>query len=233
MKYRLSPLYRWENSIDIVKAVLARPHSLVVQLLGCVQLFATPCTVSRQTPLSFTICWSLFKLLESVCVTPTLIFSYLLILSQYHPYVTRNQWNQVCIITYNAWNWWWQSHWIMTRSVKHTKTKLVSQESLRNISFLSRQSVCRKLLVLINKQEIDSLSGNHSDTNLENCHNEHEKHQPTHQTRSKTIGGGSGCHQWHHSSHESSFLFFCERNLKETLPSQSHQGLSPGCTPGH
>ena len=77
----------------------------------------------------------------------------------------------------------------MTRSAKHTKAKLVSQESLRNISFLPRQSVCRKLLVLVNKQEIDSLSGNHGDTNLGNCHNKHEKHQPTHQTKSKTIGG--------------------------------------------
>ena len=125
----------------------------------------------------------------SKCMCDSNTDLFLLILSQYHPYVTRNQRNQVCIITHNAWNWWWQSRWIMTRSAKHTKAKLVSQESLRNISFLPRQSVCRKLLVLVNKQEIDSLSGNHGDTNLGNCHNKHEKHQPTHQTKSKTIGG--------------------------------------------
>ena len=36
----------------------------VVQLLSCVQLFATPWTVAHQTPLSFTISWNLLKFMS-------------------------------------------------------------------------------------------------------------------------------------------------------------------------
>ena len=35
-----------------------------MQLLSCVRLFATLCTAARQASLSFTICWSLLKLLS-------------------------------------------------------------------------------------------------------------------------------------------------------------------------
>ena len=37
---------------------------VAVQLLSCVWLFATPCAVARQAPLSFTISWSLLKLMS-------------------------------------------------------------------------------------------------------------------------------------------------------------------------
>ena len=40
---------------------------VVVQLLSCVWLFATPCTAARQSPLSFTICWSVLKFCVSKC----------------------------------------------------------------------------------------------------------------------------------------------------------------------
>ena len=41
-----------------------------VQLLSCVQLFATPWTAARQASLSFTISWSLFKLMSIESVMP-------------------------------------------------------------------------------------------------------------------------------------------------------------------
>ena len=49
--------------------------SLAVQSLSCVQLFATPWTAARQTFLSFTISWSLLKLMsiESVMSSNHLI----------------------------------------------------------------------------------------------------------------------------------------------------------------
>ena len=39
-------------------------HVVVVQLLSCVQLFVTPQTAGHQAPLSFTICWSLLKIMS-------------------------------------------------------------------------------------------------------------------------------------------------------------------------
>ena len=39
-------------------------ENVVVQSLGRVQLFATPWTVARQASLSFTISWSLLKLMS-------------------------------------------------------------------------------------------------------------------------------------------------------------------------
>ena len=39
-----------------------------VQLLSCVQLFATPWTVAHQTPLSFTISWNLLKFMSTELV---------------------------------------------------------------------------------------------------------------------------------------------------------------------
>ena len=43
----------------------------VVQLLSHVRLFATPWTAARQASLSFTICWSLLKLMSTESVMPT------------------------------------------------------------------------------------------------------------------------------------------------------------------
>ena len=43
----------------------------VVQLLGCVQYFLTPWTAARQASLSFTISWSLLKLMSIESVKPS------------------------------------------------------------------------------------------------------------------------------------------------------------------
>ena len=48
-----------------------KPHFVsVVQSLSCVQLFETPWTAARQTTLSFTISWSLLKLMSIESVMP-------------------------------------------------------------------------------------------------------------------------------------------------------------------
>ena len=62
--------------------------SVVVRLLSCVQLFATPWTTAHQTSLSFTVSWSLLKLMstESVIRSNHLILCHpLLLLSSVFP----------------------------------------------------------------------------------------------------------------------------------------------------
>ena len=44
---------------------------IVVQLLRCIRLFATPWTVAHQASLSFTISWSLFKHMSTESVMPS------------------------------------------------------------------------------------------------------------------------------------------------------------------
>ena len=39
-------------------------HFVIVQLLSCIQLFATPWTAKRQASLFFTISWNLLKLMS-------------------------------------------------------------------------------------------------------------------------------------------------------------------------
>ena len=60
---------------------------VVVQLLSCVWLFATPWTAKCQASLSFTISWSLLKLMfiESVIVSSHLILCYPLLLPSIFP----------------------------------------------------------------------------------------------------------------------------------------------------
>ena len=50
---------------------------VVVQLLSCVRLFATLCTAAHQASLSFTISWSLLKLLSTELVIPSSWFDLL------------------------------------------------------------------------------------------------------------------------------------------------------------
>ena len=45
--------------------------SFIIQLLSQVQLFETPCTVACQVSLSFTISWSLLKLMSVESVVPS------------------------------------------------------------------------------------------------------------------------------------------------------------------
>ena len=60
---------------------------LVVQLLSCVQLFATPWTAAHQASLSITISWSLLKLMSIELVMPSnhLILCCPLLLSSVFP----------------------------------------------------------------------------------------------------------------------------------------------------
>ena len=44
---------------------------VAIQLLSCVQLFATPCTAACQASLSFTISWSLLKFISTESVMPS------------------------------------------------------------------------------------------------------------------------------------------------------------------
>ena len=54
----------WKTQIAVVAVV-------VVQLLSCVQLFASPWTEAHQASLSFTISWSLLKLMSIESVMPS------------------------------------------------------------------------------------------------------------------------------------------------------------------
>ena len=53
---------------------------VVVQLLSCVWLFVTPWTAARQGSLSFTISWSLLKLISTESVMPSISPCHLLLL---------------------------------------------------------------------------------------------------------------------------------------------------------
>ena len=57
-------------------------REVVVQLLSRIRLFATPWTAARQAPLSFTVSWSLLKLMsiESVMLSNHLLFCHPLLL---------------------------------------------------------------------------------------------------------------------------------------------------------
>ena len=46
-------------------------HVLIIQSLSCVQLFVTPWTAAHQASLSFTISWSLLKLMPIEFVMPS------------------------------------------------------------------------------------------------------------------------------------------------------------------
>ena len=71
----------WKTQIAVVAVV-------VVQLLSCVQLFASPWTKAHQASLSFTISWSLLKLMSIESVMPSnhliLCHSLLLLPSIFH-----------------------------------------------------------------------------------------------------------------------------------------------------
>ena len=54
---------------------------VVVQSLSCVQLFTTPWTVARQVSLSFTVSWSLLKLMFIESVMPSNIPSFVALFS--------------------------------------------------------------------------------------------------------------------------------------------------------
>ena len=71
----------WEESGDSIWSSEACPHftldvqpssiEVVVQSLSCVQLFVTPWTAAHQASLSFTISWSLLKLMPIELMMPS------------------------------------------------------------------------------------------------------------------------------------------------------------------
>ena len=63
------PFYSWLEVLAWI-SVLGH-HNVIVQLLNCVQLFVTPSTAAHQYSLSFTISWSLFKLMSIESVMPS------------------------------------------------------------------------------------------------------------------------------------------------------------------
>ena len=56
---------------EIVSSLLVSTSVQSVQSLSCVRLFATPWTAARQVSLSFTISWSLLKLMSIESVMPS------------------------------------------------------------------------------------------------------------------------------------------------------------------
>ena len=79
-------LHLWNGSRNRTSYKSLR-GSVVVQLLTCVRLFVTPWTAARQASLSFTISWSLLKLMsiESVMPSKHLIFCHSLLLPSIFP----------------------------------------------------------------------------------------------------------------------------------------------------
>ena len=80
----VSAKHQYESAIGITYVYsyfLNDDSNLSVQLLGCVQLFATPWTAARQASLSITNSWSLLKLMSIELVMPSnhLIFCHLLL----------------------------------------------------------------------------------------------------------------------------------------------------------
>ena len=79
---------RWEackQELGRIYSGETRKSLDVVQLLSCVRLFATPWTAAHQASLSFTVSWSLLKLISTESVMPSsrLIF--------YFPFSSRPQ----------------------------------------------------------------------------------------------------------------------------------------------
>ena len=73
-KFRFKPHINYvtmDNWLSIWSCICIKIHFISVQLLNCVQLFATPWTPACQVSLSFTNSWTLFKLMsiESVILS--------------------------------------------------------------------------------------------------------------------------------------------------------------------
>ena len=90
----ISEIRNWAKSNKLLGIELLAEH-LVIQLLSCVQLLATPWTAACQAFLSFTIPWSLLRLmsLESAMPSNHLILSHpLLLLPSTFPSISLFWW---------------------------------------------------------------------------------------------------------------------------------------------
>ena len=90
---------------------------IVVQLLGHVQLFATPWTAAYQASLSFTISWNLFRLIsiESMMPSNHLIFC--------HPLLLLSSIFSSIRVFSNESAFWtrWPEYWSFSFSISHSK----------------------------------------------------------------------------------------------------------------
>ena len=104
---------------QVVSSLLLHPLpslTVVVQLLSRVRLFATPWTAARQASLSFTISWSLLKLMSITLVMPPnhLILCHPLLLPPSVFPTTRVFSNEsaICIR--------WPKYWSISFSISHS-----------------------------------------------------------------------------------------------------------------
>ena len=95
-------------------------HRLFVQLLSCVQIFATPWTAAHQASLSFTISQSLLKLMSIALVIPSNHFIFccpLLLLPSVLPSIRVFSNESVLHI---RWPWYWSFSFSMSPSNEYS-----------------------------------------------------------------------------------------------------------------
>ena len=126
-----------ENSANTELSLL-----VVVQLLTCVWLFVTPWTVARQASLSFTISWSLLKLMsiESVMPSNRLMLCCPLLLPSIFPSIR-------VISSESAFHIRWPKHWSFSFSISPSNdySGLISLR-IDWFNLLSVQGVLKSLL---------------------------------------------------------------------------------------
>ena len=94
--------------------------SIVVQLLSCVQLFATPWTAAHQASLSFSISWSFLKLMSIESVIPSNHLNFLhplLLLPSIFPSI-RDFSNESAVCT--KWPKYWSFSFSISRSSEYS-----------------------------------------------------------------------------------------------------------------
>ena len=91
----------WLNALPIIKSgVLISPSTIVVHSLSHVWLFANPLTASYQALLSFTISWSVLRLISIELVIPSnhlILFCHLILLLSIFPCIIFSSSNFVSI----------------------------------------------------------------------------------------------------------------------------------------
>ena len=96
----------WLNALPIIKSgVLISPSTIVVQSLSHVWLFENPLTASYQALLSFTISWSVLRLISIELVIPSnhlILFCHLILLLPIFPCIIFSSFNSAfwCMYTH-------------------------------------------------------------------------------------------------------------------------------------
>ena len=105
--------------VNIMKNT-SRIYLLFVQLPSCVQLFVIPWTVACQASLSFTISWSLLKLMSIASVMPSnhlILCVPLLLLSLIFPSISKFS-NELALCI--RWPWYWSFSFSVSPSNEHS-----------------------------------------------------------------------------------------------------------------